>query len=338
MTSEKTTTGVTVLGTGFYVPEQAVKNADYAAFVETSDEWITTRTGMKKRHIATDEPTWKLGSLAGKMALENSGLASEDIDMVLVTTVTSDFITPAMACLIQQELAIPSAMALDINVACTAFCFAVDMARRYLVTGDVEHVLLVSAESLSQITNYQDRATCVLFGDGAGACVLGKNKNPTVYGSFQDCDASGAEYIHAKHSRKTHPFNSVENNDIQEPFPIHWHDLIYMNGREVYKFATRAMPDAVEAACRKAGVSVSDLSLIIPHQANLRIVEAASKRLGVPAEKIFTNIDKYGNTSSASCAIGLHEAVTTGAIAKGDLVCLVGFGAGLTYGATIFTY
>lgn len=334
-----TSIGISVLGTGRFLPKQRVTNEDFAAVVDTSDEWIRTRTGMQTRHIVTDQPTWRLGANAAKQALDAAKLSPDDIDMVIATTVTSDFSSPAMACLIQKALKIPHAIALDVNVACTAFCFAVDMARRYLATGDIRHVLLVSAEALSQITNYDDRTTCVLFGDGAGACVLtANNDSQQIYGSFQDCDATGAEFIYAKHSRHTHPFNAVDNNDCEEMFPIEWHDTLYMNGREVYKFATRAMPEAVEKACEKAGISVQDLALIIPHQANLRIVEAASKRLNIDPEKIFTNIEKYGNTSSASCAIALDEVVRSGRLTPGDAVCLVGFGAGLTYGATVFTY
>lgn len=331
-------TGIKILGTGRYLPRKVVTNDDFAAIVETSDEWIRTRTGMQNRHIAdADEPTWYMGARAAGKAIEAAGISREDVDMIIATTVTPDYLTPSVACLIQHELGIADAFAFDINVACAGFTYAVDMARRYLATGDVRYVLIVGAETLSQMVDYTDRATCVLFADGAGACVVAAGKK--TFGSFLCCDASGIQHIYAKKRRRNVPFlEKDEPVEKREPFPTSVMDNIYMVGRDVYKFATKAMPEAVLKACEKAGVSVSGLSLILPHQANARIIETAAKNLDVPMEKVHVNIHDYGNTSSATVAIALDECARNGKIKRGDLICMVGFGAGLVYGACVFEY
>lgn len=328
--------GIKILGTGVFLPEKVVVNDDYSAIVDTSDEWIRTRTGMVRRHIASaDEPVWHMGAEAAASALENAGVSANEIDMILVTTATADFNTPSVACLVQREIGANNAFAMDIGAACSGFAFALDMARRYLATGDVKTALIVCAEELSQITNYEDRSTCVLFGDGAAACVVKAAEKP--FASFLRSDASGAHHIYSKKTRRHIPF-FLEDKPEREMFPATVYDSIVMNGREVYKFATKAMPEAVEQACRKLGVALSDLKRVIPHQANLRILETAAKNLGLPWEKIHVNIGEYGNTSSASIGIGLDECARGGKISRGDLVCVVGFGAGLTYGACVFEY
>ena len=328
-------TGVKILGTGTYLPERVVQNDDFAAFVDTSDEWIQSRTGMSRRHIAsTDEPVWHMGAKAAEEALRNANLSAADIDMILVTTVTADFSTPSIACLIQGAIGAENAFAMDLNVACTGLAFALDMARRYLATGDVGTVLLVCAEQLSQLTNYDDRSTCVLFGDGAAACVARAAEKP--FAAFLKSDATGAQHIYSKKKLRSIPF--FAGTEEHEPFPVESTGAIVMNGREVYKFATKAMPEAILNACAKLGVALSDLVRIIPHQANIRILQTAAKNLGLPWEKIHVNIADYGNTSSASIAIGLDECIRGGRINRGDLVCIVGFGAGLTYGACVFEY
>lgn len=327
--------GLEVLGTGRYLPQKAVDNTDFTSIVETSDEWIAGRTGMKRRYIASAaEPTWYMGAQAAKAALEAAGLSAADMDMILVSTVSPDYETPSTACMIQREIGAANAFAVDVNVACTGFAFALDMARRYLATGDVEHVLVVGAETLSQMTNYADRSTCVLFGDGAGACVAkGSDKR---FASYMRSDAAGTHLIYSKKPRKSNPL--LDDTEPLEPFPIECRDGIFMNGREVYKFATKIMPQAVRKACEKLEVAVTDLALIVPHQANARIIETAVKSLGIAAEKVYVNIEKYGNTSSASVAIALDECVRDGKIKHGDLICIVGFGAGLTYGADVFEF
>lgn len=329
-------TGIKILGTGRYVPQKVIDNNDFAKIIDTSDEWISTRTGMKKRHVASQaEPTWQMGTLAAKVALESAGLDASDVDMIIVTTVTPDFIIPSTACIIQTRLGAENAFALDISVACSGLAYALDMARRYL-SDEVKNILVVCTESLTQITNYDDRASCILFGDGAGACVLTASDNR--FASYLRSDPTGTRFLYAKLPRRTTPF-STQDEEPLEPFEMPaTADGIYQNGREVYKFATKAMPLAVEQACQKYGVKPNGLDLIIPHQANARIIETAVKNLGLPEEKVYVNIHNYGNTSSASIAIGLDECVKNGVIKRGSLLCLVGFGAGLTYGACVFEY
>lgn len=329
-------TGIKILGTGRFLPEKSVKNDDFARIVETSDEWISTRTGMKTRHIASAaEPSWHMGAMAAGGALEAAGLGSEELDMILVTTVTPDYSTPSTACVIQLKIGAVNAFAFDINVACSGLAYAFDMARRYLADGDVKNILIVCCESLSQITNYEDRSTCVLFGDGAGACVV--TASDTRFGSFLKCDASGAGLIYAKNKRAANPFIEPQPEAF-DAFSAIVESKIHMDGREVYKFATKAMPEAIAKACAKIGATPDELALIIPHQANARIIETAVKNLGLPKEKIYVNIQSYGNTSSASIAIALDECVRARRFKSGDLICVVGFGAGLTYGASVFEY
>lgn len=327
--------GLEILGTGRYLPVKTVDNTDFTDIIETSDEWINTRTGMKRRHIASAaEPTWFMGAQAARAALEAAGLCGNDVDMVLVSTVSSDYDTPSTACMIQREIGAAHAFAVDINVACTGFAFALDMARRYLATGGAGIALIVGAETLTRLVNYSDRSTCVLFGDGAGACVArAANKK---FASYMRSDASGAHLIYSKKTRTNNPF--VSGAEPFEPFETACYDAIFMNGREVYKFATKIMPEAVKKACEKLGITPGDLKLVIPHQANARIIETAVKILGIPKDNVYINIEKYGNTSSASVAIALDECVRDGRIERGDLVCVVGFGAGLTYGADVFEY
>lgn len=327
--------GLEILGTGRRLPVKIVDNTDFTRIVETSDEWISTRTGMKRRHIASAaEPTWRMGADAARLALDAAGLCATDIDMIIVSTVSSDYYTPSTACMVQREIGATGAFALDINVACTGFAFSLDMARRYLAAGDFGHILIIGAESLSQLINYKDRTTCVLFGDGAGAWVV--KAADKKFASYLKSDASGAHLIYAGRPRRESPF--LDQPETDEPLGPPSPDSICMNGREVYKFATRVMPEAVKKACAKLGISVSDLKLVIPHQANARIIETAAKNLGLPDDKIYVNIEKYGNTSSASIAIALDECIEDVKIERGDLICVVGFGAGLTYGASVFEY
>lgn len=328
-------TGIKILGTGRFIPERAVSNGEFAAIVETSDEWITARTGIKERHLASAaEPVWHMGAKAAEAALEAAGLCAEDIGMIIVATATPDYHTPSAACIIQYVLGAPNAFAFDVNAACAGFTYALDMARRYLIVGDIKNILVIGAEALSQITNYEDRSTCVLFGDGAGACVV--TASDGRFGAFLRSEATAAKHIYAKKSRKKVPF--VDDKPALEPFPPILEEKIHMDGRDVYKLVTKAMPEAVEKACARIGVAPGDLDLVIPHQANARIIETASKNLGLPEEKVYVNIQNYGNTSGASIAIALDECVRAGRVRRGDLVCAVGFGAGLIYGAVVFDF
>jgi len=330
--------GIDILGTGRYLPEKVVTNEDFVSILDTSDEWISTRTGMKERRFADNsEPAWYMGTIAAGQALESAGISASEVDMILVTTVTPDFHTPSTASQIQLKLGAANAFAFDISVACSGIAYAFDMARRYLAGDDVKTVLVVNVERLSQITNYEDRATCILFGDGAAASVL--RASGKRFSSYLKGDAEGAYLLYATRPIKKVPF--VDNDiPVREIFPEQEKGCggVVMGGNDVYKFATRVMPEAVTKACEKLGIAPKELDLIIPHQANYRIIETAMKKLSLPMEKCHVNIRKYGNTSSASMAIGLDECVRGGLIKRGDMVCAVGFGAGLIYGACVFEY
>jgi len=326
--------GIRIAGTGRYVPDFIVDNEDFTKILDTSDEWIQTRTGIQRRHYARGEATWLMGQKAGAIALLDAKVSPEEIDLVIGTTVTPDFYYPSLASLVQEKLGCVNAFAFDVNAACSGYPYALDMARRYLCTGDVNKVLVVNAEVLSQLTNYGDRSTAILFGDGAGACVLERSEGR--FSSFLRCDAANGYHVYCKHRRQQIPFYS-DTEDTQ-PFPVEIEGKAVMNGREVYKFATKAMPRAVKGACEKLGVTTQQLDWVIPHQANLRILETAAKNMKISMDKIYVNIEEYSNTSSASVAICLDECIRTGKLRQGDLVCVVGFGAGLTYGACVFEY
>lgn len=331
-------TGIRFCGTGSYLPPMTVDNGEYAKIVDTSDEWIRPRTGIVTRHIANGETTWRMGARAARAAIDDAGIDPAEIGLVLVTTVTADFATPSMSCCIQQEIGAKNAMCIDVNCACAAFVYAVDMARRYLATGDgVDTVLVVSTEMLSRLTNYADRSTCVLFGDGAGACVIRAEEN-AMYGAMVGADGSGYGLMFCKNPPPASPWTT----NPPEPDEVYTRPELpgqmVMGGREIYKFATKMMPQAINTACARAGITSGELDWIVPHQANVRIVQTAMKNLGLPMEKAFMTIDHTGNTSSASAAIALDELNRSGRLRRGDKVGIAGFGAGLTYGGAVFTW
>lgn len=326
--------GIRILGMGSYIPPLTVENEAFTKFLDTSDEWITSRSGIKTRHIADGELTVEMGIKAGKQALSDAGVRPDDVDLIIFSTVTADFYTPSLACIAQNGLGIEECMCIDVNCACAGCVYAIDMARRYLVSGDVKKALVISSERLSQVTNYEDRSTCVLFGDGAAAYLLESSEN--FYTSYMGADGSGAHLLFARRPEKKTVFMNSEIPPLPEEYTPWPDSTIYMDGREVYKFATRIMPRAVEKAAEKAGISTESIDLLIPHQANIRIIKTAAQKLHIPMEKVFCNLDKYANTSSASIPIACEEARRLGRMPAGTRVCLVGFGAGLTYGAVIF--
>ena len=329
--------GLRILATGKYLPKKIVGNVDFTEFLDTSDEWIVQRTGMHERHISAGEPTWLMGALAAKDAMEKNGIDPLSIDLVLFTTVTPDYTTPSMACMVQGYTGTANAFCFDINAACSAFVYALDLARLYLGGGDVKRVLIVSSEALSHVVDYTDRATCVLFGDGAGACVV--EAADGMYASAMGSDGTRAGVLYNK--SLFHPNSPFVDSSLlpeyEEPFTPTT-DYIHMDGQEVYKFAVKAFPKAIRDACAKAGIEVADLDLIVPHQANARIVEASAKALRFPLEKMYLNMDRYSNTSSACTPICLDELVEAGRLHKGDKIGIVGFGAGVTYGACVFEW
>ncbi|MGN1134502.1 MAG: 3-oxoacyl-ACP synthase III family protein [Oscillospiraceae bacterium] len=333
----KKSVGINILGMGKYVPEFIADNEAFTKIVDTSDEWITQRTGIKTRHIANGEPTYHLGVMAAKAALEDAKIDASEIDLIICATCTPDFYTPSTACLIQRDIGAEGCMAIDINCACTGFDYGLDMAKRYLQSDDdVKKVLVVACEEVSKFTDYTDRSSCILFGDGAAAFVVEK-KEDTLYASFLGADGKGAKNLVTRALKTENPFRTnTEEFDMEMPETRSHY--FTQDGKEVYKFATKAMPHAVKKACEKAGISPEQLDVIVPHQANVRIIETAAKNLGLSMDKMIITIDKYGNTSSSSIPLAFCDAVSEGKIHRGDKVCFVGFGGGLTYAGIVFEY
>ena len=330
-------TGIKILGVGKCAPENLASNEDFSKIVETNDEWITSRTGIKTRHISSGEPTFYLAAQAAKQAMERAGVAAADIGLIIVTTITGDYYTPSVACMVQREIGAIGSMAIDVNCACSGFAYGFDMAKRYLQTEEnLRYALVVSAEELSKITDYTDRSTCVLFGDGAAAVVIEKQEN-ALYAGYLGADGNGACALMARNLKTVNPFIR-EAFEYDEKMPEGNNHFLFQDGKEVYKFATKILPTAVEESCKRAGIEVDDLDVIVPHQANYRIIETAAKNLKIPMDKFYLNLHEYGNTSSASIPLAFCEAVENGAIKRGDKVCFVGFGAGLTYAAVVFEY
>jgi 3-oxoacyl-[acyl-carrier-protein] synthase-3 len=320
-----------IVGIGSFVPEKILTNADFEKMVDTSDEWITTRTGIKERHVVGDSglATSDMCVRAARMALEDSGLTPDDLDMIVIGTVTPDMKTPAAAVLVQQQLGALKAAAMDVNAACVGFLYALSVARAFVLSGMYRNVLAMGSETLSSITNYKDRSTCVLFGDGAGAAIVSRSDEPGV-GILSTHVAANGNYadllfVGAGGSRQPITLDNINNGSR----------FLKMNGSEVFKLAVKSMADACYKVLDEAGLSLKDVDLLIPHQANIRIIHSLGKRLKLPSEKVFINIDRYGNTSSASIPIAMVEAKQQGRLKKGDLALLVSFGGGLVWGAVL---
>ncbi|WP_308639210.1 beta-ketoacyl-ACP synthase III [Paenibacillus silvisoli] len=323
---------VGIIGTGKYVPERVLTNKDLEQMVETNDEWIVTRTGMRERRIAAPEQaTSDLALHASKLALEAAGITAEELDLIVVATITPDMFFPSTACLLQEKLGAKKAAAFDLSAACSGFIYGLATASNMIATGMYKHVLVVGAETLSRITDYTDRNTCILFGDGAGAVVLGQVPEGRGFKSFElGADGAGGELLKVCGGGSRTP-SSPESIANKQHF-------IYMAGNEVYKFAVRIMGNAAEEALRKAGIDKGEIDLLIPHQANIRIIQSALNRLNLPEEKCMINLDKYGNVSAASIPIALAEAVEGNRVKEGDCMVLVGFGGGLTWGASVLIW
>jgi 3-oxoacyl-[acyl-carrier-protein] synthase-3 len=316
-----------IVGWGKYAPSQVLTNDDLVQMVDTSDEWIRTRTGVVERHIAADgETTASMSIQAAQEALEVANLNPTQLDLIIVATVTPDHLFPCTACLLQDALGATHAAAFDISAGCSGFVYGVSVATDLIAAGTYRNVLVVGAETLSLITDWTDRATCVLFGDGAGAVVLQANGvDGGVLSTTLGADGSGSDLLILPAGGSHEP---ASHHTVSEG--LHY---LQMRGREVFRFAVRVMPAATRQVLRQAGLTLADLKLVIPHQANWRITEASAKALGLPPEAVFSNVEWYGNTSAASIPIALCEAVEQGRIQRGDLVVLVGFGAGLTWAA-----
>lgn len=322
---------VGILGTGKYVPEQVLTNQQLEQMVETNDEWIVSRTGIKERRIAaSDEATSDLAYKAAQQALANAGLTAGDIDLIIVATITPDMFFPSTACLVQEKLG-ATCPAFDLSAACSGFIYSLATANGFIQSGLYRKILVIGAETLSRITDYTDRNTCILFGDGAGAVVLGEVEEGRGFQSFVlGADGTGGELLKVSGggSRKPASAETISNKEHS----------IYMAGNEVFKFAVRIMGNAAEEAIEKAGISKADIDLLVPHQANIRIIQSSLNRLELTEDKALVNIDKYGNMSAASIPVALAEAVEQKRISSGDTLCLVGFGGGLTWGSTVIKW
>lgn len=308
-----------------------------AKIVETNDEWIRTRTGIQSRHIADGEPTWYMGAQAASHAIEMAGIDPKDIGLIIDTTITPDFSTPSVSCLVQREIGAVQAACFDLNAACSGFVYGMETAHCFLKTNrEMKYALVVANENLTRITNYSDRSSCILFGDGAAAAIV-EYQEDRLYSSYLSADGTGAKFLYARTATPDNPFckRKAEYDDGIEPGPEGWEHTMRQDGREVYKFAIKAMANSAQKAAEKIGFDLQQLDKIVPHQANIRIIETAMKSLKMPMEKVVVNIDQHGNTSSASIPIALDEAVRSGKIQRGDKICLVGFGAGLTTAAII---
>ncbi len=329
--------GIKILGTGQYLPGRKVVNEDFTSFLDTSDEWIRTRTGMSERFVSDGEPTWYMGLKAAEAAIADAGISVEEIGAIFDTSVSADYYTPSMACVIQGKLGAVNALTIDLNCACAGCVYGIDMAKRYVQTDDnIKYALVIANENLTKITDYSDRSSCVLFGDGAAAMVIEK-KEDALYSSFMGADGTGGKYLFARSVPPANKFMTGAGK-VEDDFPEGNAHYLYQDGREVYKFAVKALPNALTKAAERIDFDISTIDWVIPHQANARIIETAAKNLGLPMDKFILNIDKHANTSSASIPIALHEAIESGKIKRGDKLGLVGFGAGLTFGAVILEY
>ncbi len=321
-----------IAGVGSYVPARVLTNGELEKMVNTSDEWITTRTGIKERHLAAaDEFTSDLATQAARRAMEQAGVTAEQIDLIVVATITPDMPFPSTACLVQSKLGARRAAAFDLEAACSGFIYALEIAQQFIMSRTYDTVLVIGAEKLSAIVDWQDRNTCVLFGDGAGAAIL--RNRPGTHGLLTAVmGADGAKgdllFMAAGGSRCPASPDSVAARQ----------HYLRMEGKETFKCAVHAMQNAAEEALRRCELDISKIKCVIPHQANRRIIDAVGQRLGATPEQMFVNLHKYGNTSAASVAIALDEAVKTGHVQPGDLILLMAFGAGLTWGAAIIEW
>ncbi len=321
-----------IIGTGSYLPDQVLNNYDLEKLVETSNQWICSRTGIQERRIADEDVSASdLAVRAAEAALEASGLSAGQLDLIIVATITPDMFFPSTACIVQDRIGAKNAVAFDISAACTGFVYGLTMAEQFVKLGTYRHILVIGVEVLSKFVDWSDRNTCILFGDGAGAAVLGPvTSQKGIQFSRLGSDGSGGDLLKIPAGGSKIPSSqySLDNG-------LHF---IKMSGKDIFKFAVKVMEHSTCDAMEACGLKVSDIDLLIPHQANLRIINSAAKRLKLPPEKVWVNIHRYGNISAASIPVALDEAVTLGKIREGSLVVLLGFGAGLTWGVNVIRW
>lgn len=319
------------MGLGIYVPEKVLTNFDIEKMVDTTDEWIQSRTGIRERRIAkSNETCSQLAANAGREALQNAGLTAADLDLIIVATVTPDMYFPSTSCLVQQKLG-ARCPSFDLGAACSGFPYALAVAQGLILSGAYQKILVIGAEVLSSFIDWKDRSTCVLFGDGAGAAVVTEvDDGHGILSTYLGSDGSNADLLKI-------PAGGSAIPTTHETIDNHLHTL-KMSGAEVFKLAVRIMGDAALKACERAGIRVDQVDVLIPHQANLRIIQAVAERVKMPLEKVFVNVDRYGNMSSASTIVALYEAVKSGMIRPGSNVVLVAFGSGLTWASAVIRW
>lgn len=320
---------VKITGTGSYVPEQVVTNFDLSKIVDTDDEWIVSRTGIKERRITTGEDTAEIGSKAAMDALKDAGITPEEIDAIVFATITPDCFTPSTACILQKNIGAKNAFAFDISAACTGFIYALNIGTQFIKTGMCKNVLIVGAEVLTKVLNWQDRATCVLMGDGAGAAVLSRSDEEGILSITCSSDGSMGDVLRIPAIEVRNPFCEVKEKE---------ESYLHMEGREVFKFATSVLAESVSSVLDSSNLTMEGIKYIVPHQANSRIIEYSAKKLDVSIEKFYLNLQRFGNTSSASVPIALDEMNKKGLIQKGDKIVLTAFGGGLTSGAALVNW
>lgn len=317
-----------IIGTGSYLPETIVTNDDLSKIMDTSDEWITTRTGIKERHLVKTETTASMSILAAKNAMENAGVTAEDIDLIIVGTITGDYLTPSTACEVQAGIGAKDAIAYDVNAACSGFAFAVASAHAFIQAGIYKTALVIGAETLSKIMDWSDRSTCVLFGDGAGAAVLTGDNEGGILGFDIGSDGASGMVLACRDRENNNP---LVNNPVKL-------DYVHMEGQEVYKFAVKTVPASIQKVLGERGLEPDDIKCYVLHQANLRIIQSVAKRLKVSEDKFPISLDHCGNVSAASVPILLDEVNRQGQLKKGDKIVISGFGGGLTWGTILIEW
>ena len=323
---------VSIIGTGSHVPDRILTNSDLESMVETNHQWIVERTGIIERRIAAEtEFTSHLAAAAARNAMENAGVSPEEIDLIIIGTITPDTVFPSTACHVQKLIGAKNAACFDVNAACSGFLYGVEIGRQFIANRTSETVLVIGADKLSSIVNWEDRNTCVLFGDGAGAAIL--RHRPDTHGILSTYMASDGNYGDILHMPGGGCAIPVTRDNIDQKL-----NTLQMNGRETFKQAVTSMMRASQIVLERCGLSAQDIKCVIPHQANIRIIEAMADRMDVPMEKFHINLDKYGNTSAAAVAIALDEAARTGRFQRGDLILLVVFGGGLTYASSVIEW
>lgn len=320
-----------IIATASSAPEQVITNDDLAKIVDTSDEWITQRTGIKSRHISAGENTSVYVIDVARQLIERASVNAEDVDLIIVASVTADYGTPSLACMVQKEIGAKNAVAFDITAACTGFIFALNTADMYIRSGQYKNAIVIGGETLSKIVDWTDRSTCVLFGDGAGGAYVESSEKGGIICQEIGSDGSLYEILSEGYTECVNPFNHNKEG-------IHPKWYVSMDGREVFKFATKKVIASMKELMEKENLANEDIKYFVPHQANIRIVEVISRKLGIPMEKFYMNMEEYGNTSSASVPIALNELNEKGLLERGDKIVLAGFGGGMTWGVLVLEW